>query len=139
VANGALSWFIHNPVSARLSRYHYGVEVNTLYDPNCEDMEDRPTYRNSRGEVRVESAWSCIIPQVKFVIGLLRRRTLNQGRQNTVVHTGEEHHQAYRVSWTETQSKFVHTSDLLIFRGDAPSKFIVNAGKSGYCLVQHAS
>jgi hypothetical protein len=35
-----------------------------LYDPNCEDMEDRPTYRNNRGEVRVESAWSCIIPQV---------------------------------------------------------------------------
>jgi hypothetical protein len=61
---------------------------------------------------------------VRFVPNLL-----NPCDQNTVVQTGEEHHQAYRVSWSEAQSKFVHTSDLLIFRGETPPQFIVNVGK----------
>jgi hypothetical protein len=50
--------------------------------------------------------------------------------QNTVVQTNEEHHQAYRVSWSEAQSRFTHTSDVLIYRGDVPPLFIVDVGKS---------
>jgi hypothetical protein len=66
VANGALSWYLQNPVSARMSKYYYGVEVNAAYDPTVEDAESRPTYRNRRGDLRVESAWDCIVAKVCF-------------------------------------------------------------------------
>jgi hypothetical protein len=57
-------------------------------------------------------------------------KQLNPCNQNAVVQTDEEHHQAYRVSWNEAQSRFIHTSDLLIFRGETPPQFIVDVGKS---------
>jgi hypothetical protein len=49
-----------------MSKYHYGVEVNAAYDPTVDDTEGRPTYRNRRGDLRVESAWDCIVSKVCF-------------------------------------------------------------------------
>jgi hypothetical protein len=71
VANGALSWWIQNPVAARMSKFHYGVEVNAPYDPELAEMRGRPSYRNERGDMRVESAWSSIIAKVKSVIEII--------------------------------------------------------------------
>jgi hypothetical protein len=49
-----------------MSKYHYGVEVNAAYDPAIDDAEGRPTYRNRRGDLRVENAWDCIVAKVRL-------------------------------------------------------------------------
>jgi hypothetical protein len=66
VANGALSWYLQNPVSARMSKHHYGIEVSAAYDPSTVEMVGRTTYQNTRGEIRVESAWNCIVAKVRY-------------------------------------------------------------------------
>jgi hypothetical protein len=50
-----------------MSKYHYGVEVNAAYDPTVDDAEGRPTYHNRRGDLRVESAWDCIVAKVRLL------------------------------------------------------------------------
>jgi hypothetical protein len=64
VANGALSWYIQNPVSARMNKFHYGVEISTLYDPSDEDMYGRSSYRDRRGDLKVEGVWGPIVSKV---------------------------------------------------------------------------
>jgi hypothetical protein len=126
VANGALSCWIQNPVITRMSKLHYGAEVNAPYDAEIAEMRGRPSYRNERGDLRVESAWSSIVAKVRFVacITFVQSMTI---LQDAVVRSGEEFHQAYRVAWGD-RVNFVHTSDLLIYRGETPPKFITDWG-----------
>jgi hypothetical protein len=67
VANGALAWYIDNPISARVSKHHYGVEISIPFDPNMPDMAHRVPFRNKQGEMRVESAWHSIVAKVSFI------------------------------------------------------------------------
>jgi hypothetical protein len=67
VANGGLAWYVDNPISARVSKHHYGVEVSIPFDPNVPDMIGRVPFRNKHGEVRVENAWHTIVPKVNSV------------------------------------------------------------------------
>jgi hypothetical protein len=53
------------------------------------------------------------------------------------VQSGQEHHQAYRISWSEGQTNFTHRSDVFAFRGEAPPRFLVDVGKR-YVLVQES-
>jgi hypothetical protein len=69
VANGALAWYVDNPVSARVSKLHYGVEVTIPFDPSLAEMKTRTAFRNKQGELRVEDAWSGIVAKVTY--GLL--------------------------------------------------------------------
>jgi hypothetical protein len=46
------------------------------------------------------------------------------------VRTGQDFHQSYSISWGEAQLNFVHTSDILIYRGDEPPCFVSDSGKS---------
>jgi hypothetical protein len=64
VANGALAWYVDNPISARVSKFHYGVEVNVPYNPRLPDMAGRVPFRNKQGELRVENAWHGIVAKV---------------------------------------------------------------------------
>jgi hypothetical protein len=50
-----------------MSKHHYGIEVSAAYNPSAVDMVGRATYQNSRGELRVESAWNCIVAKASFV------------------------------------------------------------------------
>jgi hypothetical protein len=130
VANGALSWWIQNPVSARMSKFHYGVEVNAAYDPDVADMRGRPTYQNRRGDLRVENAWSCIIGKVRCLLTDLLVQSVDELIfQDTIVRSGEEFRQAYRIVWGD-QVNFIHTSDLLLYRGKTPPVFITDIGIS---------
>jgi hypothetical protein len=54
-----------------MSKFHYGVEVNAAYDLNIAEMRSRPSYRNERGDLRVESAWSSIVAKVRFFPSML--------------------------------------------------------------------
>jgi glutamate mutase epsilon subunit len=64
VANGALAWYVDNPVSARVAKFHYGVEVSIPFDPSHPDMVCRLPFRNNQGELRVENAWHPIVAKV---------------------------------------------------------------------------
>jgi hypothetical protein len=66
VANGALAWFVDNPVSARVCKYHYGIEVATPFDPNASEMKGRDVFKSKEGELRVDNAWHCIVAKVIY-------------------------------------------------------------------------
>jgi hypothetical protein len=58
-----------------MSKHHYGIEVSAVYDSSVVDMVGRATYQNTRGELRVESAWNCIVAKVGFVASYMAVRS----------------------------------------------------------------
>jgi hypothetical protein len=67
VANGALAWYVDNPMLSRISKFHYGAEVNIPFDPTIPEMKHRIAFRNKQGEMRVENAWSGIVAKVRYI------------------------------------------------------------------------
>ncbi|KZT20036.1 hypothetical protein NEOLEDRAFT_1182864 [Neolentinus lepideus HHB14362 ss-1] len=63
VANGAIAWHVDDSISARVSKYHYGVNILIPYDPACAESKKRSTYMGRTGNVLVPQAWSCILPK----------------------------------------------------------------------------
>ena len=68
IAHGALSWHLHSGIRTRIARFHYGAEVQLLYDPNDLEMIPRDKYLDEKGNWRVRGAWQEIVKKVKFPI-----------------------------------------------------------------------
>lgn len=49
-----------------MNRHHFGVEISALYDASVADMAGRSTYRDRRGDLKVENVWDCIISKVSY-------------------------------------------------------------------------
>ena len=65
IAHGALSWHLYSGVRTRIARFHYGAEVQLVYDPNDPEMAGRDKYMDPKGHWRVRGAWQEIVRKVK--------------------------------------------------------------------------
>lgn len=63
VADGAVSYFLDRFVSARISKHTYGLECNTVYEPNNSEHLSRShtTYMTVDGHMRVPHRFSSIL------------------------------------------------------------------------------
>jgi hypothetical protein len=129
VANGALAHFVDHSVSARVSKNHYGVEVNVPFDPDVAEMKGRDVFKSKEGELRVDSAWHCIVAKVRTATLSVQRTDSHLHVQGAVIQAGQEFYQPYRMTWREDQTFFAHTSEIYVYRNDTPPTFLRNPGK----------
>ncbi len=67
VANGALAWHLDNNISARVARYHYGIEVREPYDEQNPEMACRVAVLDQYdGRQMVYGGWSCIVEKASL-------------------------------------------------------------------------
>jgi hypothetical protein len=64
VANGALAWYLDHSVTARINKYHYGVQVRIRDNPFNPDFDGRRTMIGNDGTYWALGAWSPIVNQV---------------------------------------------------------------------------
>jgi hypothetical protein len=64
VANGALAWYLDHSVTARVNKYHYGVQVRIRDDPFDPALNGRQATIGNDGTYWALGAWSPIVNQV---------------------------------------------------------------------------
>jgi hypothetical protein len=75
VANGALAWYFDGSVAARISRYHYGIQVRQKFSPNNLEHAGRVPYLGLNGQFYIRSAWGLLLAQVRQHYLALNRDT----------------------------------------------------------------
>ncbi|KAK0471591.1 hypothetical protein IW261DRAFT_1511451 [Armillaria novae-zelandiae] len=77
VADGALSFYIHNIVSARVSKYNYGTSAQVVFDPANPEHACRKSqvYIRSDGEKGLGGQYSIILPKDSRVSNMQEFRT----------------------------------------------------------------
>jgi len=124
VADGAVSFYLDHSVSARVSKFAYGVEVCQKFDTSNTEHERRnnTTYMSSTGKLRLGGIFSVILPQ------------------NTKVSETQEFSKIY---WRTASEKFhLETVDVVImsYRGNSTnSKQWMDKEKSMYstlCVIK---
>lgn len=70
VADGAVSFFLDNFVSARVSKLVFGTLTEILYDPTKPDHVARKAtvYQNASGKLVVPNAFDMILPKVGLML-----------------------------------------------------------------------
>jgi hypothetical protein len=68
VSSGALSWYLDNPVSVRVNKFHFGTDVNIAWIPGDPETVDRPTFLDSAGELKVSGGWHEIVSKVSSYV-----------------------------------------------------------------------
>ncbi|TFK51568.1 hypothetical protein OE88DRAFT_1801563 [Heliocybe sulcata] len=113
VANGALAWHVDDSVAARVSKYHYGIEVHIAYDRTCKESQGRSTFRCRAGDERVHGAWSCILPK------------------NASVQSSTQFTKPFTVELDDVPGRnFDHSVNIFVYRRAKPPKFITFPGKA---------
>ena len=67
VADGAISFFIDHFVSARVSKFAYGVDIYQKYNPLNHEHSRRKnaTFMTAEGYLGIDGIFSVILPQVR--------------------------------------------------------------------------
>ncbi|EPQ53309.1 hypothetical protein GLOTRDRAFT_95283 [Gloeophyllum trabeum ATCC 11539] len=66
VPHGALSWYLDDPIDARITKASYGVEMLNEYDPALHDALRRKPKRDIDGIDYVDKVWDCILPKARY-------------------------------------------------------------------------
>jgi hypothetical protein len=73
VVHGALSWYLDNSVSVRVSKYHYGTKISLPWSSVDSEMIGRPRFTEISDEVRVHGGWSSIVAKVRRAFMIYQR------------------------------------------------------------------
>ena len=65
MAEGAVIWHIQHSVTARATRYAYGMEIRRVYSRYDTRHAGRTTSQHPEGEF-IAGGWSEIVPKVTF-------------------------------------------------------------------------
>jgi hypothetical protein len=126
VANGALAWYFDGSVAARVSKYHYGINVSAPFQDNTSDHIGRVSWMGRDGTKYVRGRWGLIVAQVLDVIFPVSYAHCTS--QGTRVEDGEERYASFSYVYGGEEPVAPAGVALYAYRGKTPPAFVLSKG-----------
>ncbi|KII84791.1 hypothetical protein PLICRDRAFT_146294 [Plicaturopsis crispa FD-325 SS-3] len=114
VANGALAWYIDQTVSTRYSRWHYGINIRTPYQPHSLAHRAYVPWYGLNGIKYIGDGWGSIV------------------YKNNRIRAGRAFMQPFSVEMAESRSNWTHSVDIYVYRGAPPPPDLLTDPSRGF-------
>lgn len=120
VANGALAWYIDQTVSTRYSRWHYGINIRTPYQPHSPAHRAYVPWYGLNGIKYIGDGWGSIVYKVGLSDGFPCANVSLTLSKNNRIRAGRAFMQPFSVEMAESRSNWTHSVDIYVYRGAPP-------------------